>query len=434
MSIKSKLQRMKGHLKTEKQADNQDAADELKDKKNNGEKNDKRDTPKKGSDLPEKWGKLDFQPFDFEGETSFQRKVYYPFAGENKTLKSDMESVHAWWNNMETEHPLSSRDVPLERMMFFDTETTGLSTGAGNSIFLIGYARLLEEGIEVTQHILGDPASEAAFMYGFLREFSQDDYLVSYNGKSFDWPQVKSRHAFVRERVPKLPAFGHIDLLHAARRLWKHELPSCRLSIVEQEKLSVRRENDTPGSMAPLLYFDYLNEKDPEILSGIIEHNDQDVRSLIKLYAEISKRLNLTYKEGMTAMEHLQIGHWFEQTGSPSRALVHYEKAAGLSGPGREKAYYRIGLLLKKEGDINNAKENFLRALAVSSTPFPDSWTELAKIAEHQEKNFSDAYQYSRQALEQLKSSSRLTGSVKKQIEAAEKRVSRLAGKLEGKR
>ena len=47
--------------------------------------------------------------------------------------------------------------------------------------------------------------------------------MVTYNGKAFDWPQVKTRHTLIREHVPKLPPFGHFDLYHAARRMWKHQ-------------------------------------------------------------------------------------------------------------------------------------------------------------------------------------------------------------------
>ena len=426
MSLKSKLQRMKGHL----QIDSKENASNSQASKTSPEDPSVMEPDKpEAEDLTAKWEQLGFQPFIYEDEVSYQKRTLYPYEKEFEGLSKEIKSVHQWWKEIDFEHPLSSKDVPLNRLMFFDTETTGLSTGAGNSIFLIGYSRVLEEGIEVVQHVLGDPSSEAAFMYGFLKDFHMDDYLVSYNGKSFDWPQVKSRHAFVRDRVPKLPAFGHIDLLHAARRLWKHELPSCRLSVVEQEKLFIQRENDTPGSMAPLLYFEYLHDKNPQHLSGIIEHNAQDVRSLITLYVVMSKHLNFQSEE-VSAIEHVQIGRWFEQTGSVSFAMQHYEKALTRSGAGRDQAHYRLGLLMKKQGETDRAKQYFLRSVAISSLPVVDSWIELAKIAEHHDKNFTDAFKYSRQALEQLKRSTRLTGSKKKQIAEVEKRMSRLEGKL----
>ncbi|MFA9559639.1 ribonuclease H-like domain-containing protein [Evansella sp. AB-rgal1] len=420
MSLKSKLNRLKGHLQLENKSMDKNEEATTKDAIFSKEES------SSDKQLEDKWASLGFVPYYFEDQVSFVKRTIYPFHQRNEFNK-----IYDWWKSSHLPHPLSCKDVPLERMMFFDTETTGLSTGAGNSIFLIGYARIVEGGIEVTQHMLSDPSSEAAFMYHFLQDFTEDDYLVSYNGKAFDWPQVKSRHAFVRNVVPKLPAFGHIDLLHAARRLWKHELPSCRLSIVEKEKLSVFREHDTPGSMAPLLYFDYIHHKDPKELAGIIEHNDQDVRSLVTLFIEISSRLSYTNDFKLSAKEHIQIGNWFNQLKWTENAFFHYEKAIDSSDKDRDEAYYKLGLMWKKCGNLEKAKTHFLQALSIQSIPNVDSFIELAKIAEHGEKNVGEAYRYSKLALEQIKKSVRLTSKETALKLKVEKRIERLANKLD---
>lgn len=383
-------------------------------------------------ELAELWGKLGFKPFYLEEQRSFQKRSFYTFADMKRPdLGRELQEVYERWGNLALDHPLSSRNVPLERMMFFDTETTGLSTGAGNSIFLIGYARVHDDGVEVTQHMLAEPSSEAAFLYGFLQEFHDDDYLVSYNGKAFDWPQVKSRHVFVRDQVPRLPAFGHIDLLHAARRLWKHELPSCRLSVVEREKLSIRRLHDTPGSMAPLLYYDYLHENKPDHLRGIIEHNDQDVRSLIHLYVAISQRLFQCARPA-SVTEQIQLGKWCEQTGWEEAAVSHYEKALEIPGSGKEAAHFQLGRIFKKQKRYQEATAQFINSISVSSTPLAEGFIELAKLHEHQEKSYERAHYFSREALRCLKASQKLTSAKRKLIKDVEKRIERLEGKLRG--
>lgn len=404
MSLKTKLNRMKNHLSLTGQSTVQPIPK----------------TEPVQDQLSDKWNELGFSPFIYEDQTSYQKRYTIPFLDLGVSLKEDLNHVDLLWKNTSYDHPLSSRDVPLDRMLFFDTETTGLSTGAGNSIFLIGYSRIVENGIEVTQHILRDPSSEAAFLYGFLDDFKDEDYLVSYNGKAFDWPQVKSRHTFVRNQVPRLPAFGHIDLLHAARRLWKHELPSCRLSIVEKEKLGIHRVGDTPGSMAPLLYFDYIHEKEPDHLKGIIEHNDQDVRSLIHLYITISKRLLMGADQSMSALEHVQIGNWMEQLKWSELAKEHFIKAMDKEQKGREEAYYRLALLEKKQGNILLAKKHFLKSIAIK--PKADAYEELSKIAEHQEKDIKAALNLCRKALEITELGSKVKG--------LEKRLLRLEKKL----
>ncbi|MBU9721416.1 MULTISPECIES: ribonuclease H-like domain-containing protein [Bacillaceae] len=445
MNLKSKLQRMKGHMNLEKenkdsvhvkqiQAEMKSQKEQIDVKQNKGidlDESMSKTEHELDNDLIVKWKKLEFFPYHFEGQVAYQRRKLYAFSSTGlMNVRESLEEISQRWECSNITHPLSNKDVPLSRMLFFDTETTGLSTGAGNTIFLIGYARVLDNGIEVVQHLLGDPASEAAFMHGFLMDFREDDYLVSYNGKAFDWPQVKSRHAFVRNLVPRLPAFGHIDLLHAARRLWKHELPSCRLSIVEQEKLGIKRVNDTPGSMAPLLYYDYLHDKDPKHLEGIIEHNDQDVRSLIDLYIAISNRLFHKSNDEMTANEHIQIGRWFEQTGSLDLAKLHYEKGTMFDRNGSSEAFFRLGVLLKKLGNVMEAKDSFLSCMKMSAIPHVQSLIELAKIEEHHDKDVNRAYFYAKEAHAALKRGTRLTGPNQRTIADIEKRMIRLKQKI----
>lgn len=413
--MKAKLQRMKTHLQLNNQKDVQiNKQSESTDK----------------SSLVTKWEKYGFKPFVIDDEISFQKKKIYPLAKDLALLKDELEHIHQYWQQFHKEHPLSCRHVPLERMMFFDTETTGLSTGAGNSIFLIGYARVLQDGIEVTQHVLASPADEVAFLYGFLLDFHEEDYLITYNGKAFDWPHVKSRHTFVRNDVPELPRIGHIDLLYAARRLWKHELPSCRLTIVEQEKLHIHRKDDTPGSLAPILYFDYLQTEDPEHLAGIVKHNEQDVLSLLQLYVEICKRLFFE-KEPLPAKEHIQIGHWFEQLKWGDYAEKHYKRAIETFDSSRHEAFYKLGLLYKKRKKFEEAKRAFLHGIGATSMPYPLIFIELAKIYEHVDKDYVKAYKYTEKANHLLKKSARLTGNDKKILNDVEKRLQRLKGKLE---
>lgn len=135
--------------------------------------------------------------------------------------------------------PVNSERPSSRGFVLFDTETTGLGGGVGNTIFLLGYASVSRKGVTLKQHILPDPGGEIALYKSFLESI---DYttMVTYNGKAFDWPQLQTRHTLIREHLPKLPPFGHFDLYHASRRLWKHKLERTKLSIVEREVLGVK--------------------------------------------------------------------------------------------------------------------------------------------------------------------------------------------------
>lgn len=384
------------------------------------------------SSMEKSFSEMGFVPFYFDGERSYRKRMMYTYDQErDKALIVSMNRLKDFWESSLENHPLSFHGKSIDRLLFFDTETTGLSTGAGNVIFLIGYARLKEEGIEVTQHLLESPSDEAAFLTGFLEDFAKDDYLVTYNGKSFDWPQVKSRHAFIRKELPNLPEFGHIDLLHSARRLWKHELPSCRLSIVEEQKLNIKRSNDTHGSLAPLLYFDYLHEKDPTHLTGIIEHNDQDVRSLAYLYQKIAMKLIFSKEVHTTSLEHYYIADWFEKLAIYDWAHYHYQQSIEQSVSPFSLGYYRLGLLSKKQGDKEEAIRLLRESLNQGSFPPIAAWIELSKLAEHFEKDLLKALKYAKEGYAELKKSTRLSqGKKLKQEEDLNKRLKRLEGKV----
>ncbi|SDN32238.1 ribonuclease H-like domain-containing protein [Alkalicoccus daliensis] len=363
MSLKKKLLRMKPGVKEEEKT-----------------------IPQEPEDV-DKFKELGFYPFYLDGDISYRRKVLYPFTEENN-LKASLEKLKNIWKMDEAAHPLHfSKEVG--NLLFFDTETTGLSTGAGTMIFLIGYARVLEEGIEVTQHFLTGPEQEAAFMGGFLDDFSEEDIIVSYNGKSFDWPQVKSRHAFLRRELPKLPEAGHIDLLHAARRFWKNELPSCRLAVVEEHKLLIKRHNDTPGSLAPLLYFDYVHSKDPFPLKGIIDHHEQDVISLVRLYILLAEKA-CTYAEHTSAAEHEAAAHWWESLKQWERAEHHWRLADKLADKPSSQRLYRMALNLRKQNKVVKAI-TILESLQAAKYPHAEAMEELAKYYENTEKNLDKA-------------------------------------------
>ena len=71
-----------------------------------------------------------------------------------------------------------------KRLVFFDTETTGLK-GAGTLIFLLGFIEQKENMFILTQYLLPGPDHESAFLYA-SGLWKHNLNLVTYNGKSFD--------------------------------------------------------------------------------------------------------------------------------------------------------------------------------------------------------------------------------------------------------
>ena len=217
---------------------------------------------------------------------------------------------------------MSANGLNSGDLFFFDTETTGLGGGAGNTIFLLGYAFVTETEVVVRQHILPQPGNEIPFYQSFLESINYET-LVTYNGKAFDWPQLKTQHTLIKEHVPKLPEFGHFDLYHASRRLWKDKLERVKLSA------GGNRNSWYHGQMisrflAPIIYFDFVERKDPEILFGILKHNEFDVLSLICLYIHISKQILQIdgYNE-----ESLKMARWLEYLGEKKMLQIRMKQS-----------------------------------------------------------------------------------------------------------
>lgn len=378
-------------------------------------------------EIGQDWSSLNGKPLFLEEQWTVYREIHYPIEYRLGTHRfSELKEVVQLWNEAGINHPLATHGISADQLIFFDTETTGLGTGTGNTIFLLGYCHIQEDVVKVKQFFLPGPAHEAAMYHHFLEDVKDLANLVTYNGKAFDWPQVKTRHTLVRDLVPKLPKFGHYDLLHASRRLWKNTLPSCRLSIVEKEMLQIERDGDTPGSLAPLLYFDYLKEKDPKIIEGVLKHNEMDVLSLIILYIKLSKKLLNTASNTMN--ETYEIARWFEKEKDFPRATNLYEQVAKSRSSRQNDALLALGLLLKKEKQLEEAADCFLQLAEKQTTSSVLACIELAKLYEHQFKDIEKAIYFSELAYNHQKLIARLVKE-RKLLDDLKGRINRLKKK-----
>lgn len=336
-------------------------------------------------------------------------------------------SVAAWQNGSSV-HPLSARGLKTEDLLFFDTETTGLASGAGQMIFLIGMARVTGSGVILKQYFLPGPGHEAAFYRAFLGDCRSLKNLVTFNGKAFDWPRVKTRHQFVRDRVPRLPAFGHFDLLHASRRLWRNRLDSVGLQTVEKNILSMQRTADVPGKMAPFLYFQFLKHPDVQLVNGIIEHNREDVLSLISLYIHLSNKV--LGRAACSADEQYEIARWYQQLGDDERALTLFKSLADNRTEIGQRSKAHLAALYKREGHYGPALNLMKDVIRKGSHPDDTIYIEAAKLMEHQFKDYAGAIHYTQRAIEFLEANSSGYEICDKKMQAYIHRINRLDEKL----
>lgn len=385
MSLKRKLNRYKHHLGNKGKKDDHAAGA----------------SPKTSFNLSfeKEWASLGVRPYIFEECCCLIREVVYPLTHIHGHYSfAELHDTVSEWNKSGVSHALSSKGYLPSQLFFFDTETTGLGGGAGNTIFLLGHARVYDDKVFVKQHLLPKPGNEAALYHSFLNEVDIKS-LVTYNGKAFDWPQVKTRHTLIRDRLPELPDFGHFDLLHGARRLWKHKFERVSLSTVEKEELGFERTEDTPGYLAPMIYFQFLKEERPGIIEGVLRHNELDVLSLISLYIHISKKI-LSPQKTEEANEKYALAKWLIANQETERATEQLKELASKSFEQSERASYDLSLQYKKQGMLEKAAELWekLRHAEDEKTAWR-AGIELAKYYEHQKRDVSAALSVTRDLL-----------------------------------
>ena len=128
-----------------------------------------------------------------------------------------------------------------ERILYLDTETTGLSGGAGTVAFLTGLGYLTDDGFLVHQYLMRDYPEERFLLENVRAMLPQFDVLCTFNGKSFDLPLLQSRfriHPFVSQRV--------VSVEHLPKQI--HAIQICHRFALEVlrpfKDISLEREFD----------------------------------------------------------------------------------------------------------------------------------------------------------------------------------------------
>ncbi len=178
--------------------------------------------------------------------------------------------------------------VAPERLLFFDTETTGLAGGTGTRAFMIGAADWHDGGLRIRQLLTTTMAAERNMLKCFAGWLAPGTVLSSYNGRCYDAPLLKTRYRLAKMPDP-ITGLDHLDLLFPTRRRFRGVWENCRLATVERELLRIVREDDLPGAQAPAAWLDYLRGGDSGRLCRVAQHNHQDVVSLALLLSRLSE-------------------------------------------------------------------------------------------------------------------------------------------------
>jgi len=342
------------------------------------------------------------------------------------------------------------------KWLFLDTETTGLSGGTGTYAFLIGLAWWDSGGLQVEQLFMRDFHEEHSILHELSSRLAERPVLVTFNGKSFDWPLLENRFTMTRAiKTPKLAA--HLDLLHPSRSLWKLRLGSVRLvelerHVLDAPRLGWHRDEDVLSAMIPQHYFAYIRGGPAEPLAAVIRHNQMDLRGLAAILARIEGLLTAAGRadEGVESLDLFGLSRFLNKRGERDRAHSACSQALDLGLPAqhRPRARRELAQHAKRRGDHDYAVSLWqeLAAEAAGASEEADvidaihACEQLAMYHERRTKDFDRATEFLCLALakvKRLRASSRSLYVTPRFARIEEKllnRAARLRHRMESKR
>jgi len=290
------------------------------------------------------------------------------------------------------------------KWLFLDTETTGLAGGTGTYAFLIGLAWWDAGALQVEQFFMRDFGDEHAILHEVASHLAERPVLVTFNGKSFDWPLLENRFTMTRSiPVPRLAA--HLDLLHPARALWKFRLGSVRLvelerHVLDTARLGWHREEDVLAALIPQHYFDYLRGGPAEPLAAVVRHNQMDLRGLAALVGKIDALLRSDNSAEAESLDLFGLSRYLQRRGDSQRAHSACTQAIdrGLPTEYDGQARRELALMAKRRGEHEQAAKLWHELAADASTGIY-ACVQLAIYYERRAKRLESALEFARLAL-----------------------------------
>ncbi len=278
---------------------------------------------------------------------------------------------------------LQLQGLTPEQVVFMDTETTGLAGGTGTLAFLVGMGRFVGDGFEVKQYFLRDFGDESALLHELSRQLQDVKGIISFNGKSYDLPLLRTRFILNRREFNS-DSLLHLDLLHAARRLWKKKLTSFNLRDLEAGVLGFRREGDIPSSQIPSIFFQCIQSKDLRGLKPILQHNVMDILSMLALMIKASRTFDPPKVPNAIDYDVLAVVKTLEQLGLDEQAGEVYDSHLPfVEGEEAGQLMLRNALRLKRLGRYQEAETVWQVLIERGHFFSPDAYLELAKCYEH---------------------------------------------------
>jgi uncharacterized protein YprB with RNaseH-like and TPR domain len=326
------------------------------------------------------------------------------------------------------------------RLLFLDLETTGLFGGAGTQAFLIGCASIEGASIRVRQFLLPGFEHERAVLAEFQAWATAQGTVCTYNGRSFDVPLIETR--FMYNRVPcPLDGVPHLDMLHAARRLWRQrplttgtpdpDDSSCSLGVLEKHIAGLHRIGDVPGYEIPSRFFNFVRSGDARPLEAVMEHNRLDLISLAAVLARAIALITRGPASASTAQEAYGLARVYERAGAHDNAeasllrTIEFAKRVGGEPEVHGEALRRLAWIRRRAERLHEAAAAWQELASLprcAASLRREAAEALAIHHEHRSKNLDAAR---RHALDLLSDVGANTVRVRHRLDRLERKLAR---------
>ena len=284
----------------------------------------------------------------------------------------------------------NEQELRPESLLFMDTETTGLSGGTGTLVFLLGMARINNGTLHSCQYFLTGFKGEKALLEIASHYQKDTQSLVTFNGKCFDAPLLATRCRLASVTDPFAP-LDHVDLLYPTRRAFANRWPDCRLATAEKSLLGFHRQDDLPGSEAPMVWTEFVRFGMHQRLPAVVKHNYWD---LISLTALLTALAHVFDEPSNTTADVLSIARHYQHNGHTQKALrflQQHQQALNTQG------LLELAWLHRQQNQWDQALEIWT---PLAQQQCLEAMEHLAKYHEHVKKDFETALRFTEQLLQ----------------------------------
>lgn len=170
-----------------------------------------------------------------------------------------------------------------EDFVVVDIETMGMF---GRPIILLGIAEVSKDKVVTRQYLVRTVSEEACALSEFISRLKVGSALISYNGYCFDIPFICERLAYYGLNFESALRIPHFDILRFVRYVFRRRFSDCRLHTIESY-LGINRGINIPSALVPEFYDFYQQSGNVGPLIPIVEHNKQDLVSLVQIFCSL---------------------------------------------------------------------------------------------------------------------------------------------------